>query len=305
MKSLVINKRFTIRDTSSFNQYLREIREIDMLTPKEEKELTIRSSDGDEEAIEMLIKANLRFVVSVAKQYVYGEVPLQDLINEGNIGLIVAAKNFKPDMGLKFITYAVWWIRKHILEYLNKNSRMVRIPSNKLYTLNKLEKNISSLEQSLDRNIDLNDLLTNDLFESFDDDEEGVKALNNTILGLKEEFDLLTMLSNNVTSMDMKISDSDDEVSIGDLMSNEECFKSSDYDLIQQDRKDLIMKYLNCLKPREKQVIIWVFGLDGDFPKSLKDIGDELNITREMVRQIRNTSIDKLKEKMSNTDLFE
>src|ERR1039458_8758932 len=166
MKQLVISARTTKRDTASFNLYLREISEIKMLTPEEELICANKVVLGDKAAIEELIVKNLRFVVSVAKQYAKAENPLEDLVNEGNIGLMIAAKKFRPDMGFKFISYAVWWIRKIILEHLAKNGRIVRIPANKINDLSKLDKKINKMEQKLGRNLD-----TQELIKEFGKDE--------------------------------------------------------------------------------------------------------------------------------------
>jgi RNA polymerase primary sigma factor len=289
MKQLVINKRLTNRDVTSFNQYLKDISNIDMLTYEEEKALTQKTCLGDRKAIDELVEKNLRFVVSVAKQYTSNNNSLEDLVNEGNIGLIIAAEKFQPEMGHRFISYAVWWVRKIILEYLAKNSRLVRLPANKLNSLSKLEKKIHTLEQKLGRRVEINDLFG---------DDELTEAFNDSLYDetLSDDYNLLVMLSNNIDSMDREINnDEGNGVSLGDLMSSDEIFKESDYELNKTERNEQILSLLDTLKPREKLVMIALFGLDGEFPRTLKDIGDELNITREMVRQIRNKSLEKMK----------
>lgn len=290
MKSLTISKRLTNRDTQSFNQYLKEIGDIDLLSPEEEKELTKRTSIGDEAAITELVRKNLRFVVSVAKQYTSAANPLPDLINEGNIGLIMAARKFKPEMGFKFISYAVWYIRKVILEFLNKNGRLVRLPDNKIGLLNKLEKKITKLEQELGRKVDVNDLIDMDFDE----------VLSTDTYRINDEYQLLTMLNNNVDSIDREI-DTDDGngTTLGDLLTSESIFKASDYELVRNETNAKLVSVMNLLKPREQHVINGLFGLDGSFPRTLGDIGDELGITREMVRQIRDKSLTKMKRKLS------
>jgi len=289
MKQLVINKRLTNRDVTSFKQYLKDISNIDMLTHEEEKALTQKTCLGDRKAIDELVEKNLRFVVSVAKQYTSNNNSLEDLVNEGNIGLIIAAEKFQPEMGHRFISYAVWWVRKIILEYLTKNSRLVRLPANKLNSLSKLEKKIHTLEQKLGRRVEINDLFG---------DDELTEAFNDSLYDetLSDDYNLLVMLSNNIDSMDREINnDEGNGVSLGDLMSSDEIFKGSDYELNKTERNEQILSLLDTLKPREKLVMIALFGLDGEFPRTLKDIGDELNITREMVRQIRNKSLEKMK----------
>jgi RNA polymerase primary sigma factor len=290
MKDLTFSKRLTNRDTQSFNQYLKEIGDIDLLSPEEEKALTKRTSEGDEAAITELVRKNLRFVVSVAKQYASAANPLPDLINEGNIGLIIAARKFKPEMGFKFISYGVWWIRKVILEFINKNSRLVRLPDNKIGLLNKLEKKITKLEQELGRKVDVNDLI--------DVDFGGILLTDS--YKINDEYQLLTMLNNNVDSIDREI-DTDDGngTTLGELLTSESIFKASDYELVKNETNDKLISVINLLKPREQHVINGLFGLDGSFPRTLRDIGDELDITREMVRQIRDKSLTKMKNKLT------
>ena len=289
MKNLVISRRVTNREVASFNQYLKDIAEIDLLTHEEEKELTRKTSDGDNNAVNELVKKNLRFVVSVAKQYSTINNPLEDLINEGNIGLIIAANKFKPEMGFKFISYAVWWVRKVIIEYLNKNGRLVRIPANKLDTLSKLEKKINILEQQLGRKVEISDLMDGDL----DITEDENSSIN-------DEYSLLTMLSNNVDSLDTQIDGDDGNgVTIGDMLSSDEIFKPTDYELIANETNANIIAVLGYLKPREQKILIGLYGLDGKYPRTLKDLGDELSLTREMVRQIKIKSLDKLKSRIN------
>ena len=155
MKQLKISTKLTNRDIHSFNQYLKEISDIDVFTPEQEAICTEKACKGDQDAIDELVRRNLRFVVSVAKQYATPMNPLEDLVNEGNIGLMLAAQKFRPEMGFKFISYAVWWVRKIIMEHLTKNGRMVRLPANKVNSLSKLDKQIHLLEQKLGRNVSI------------------------------------------------------------------------------------------------------------------------------------------------------
>jgi RNA polymerase primary sigma factor len=183
MRSLVINHRFTTKDIVSFNQYLKEISLIELLTAEQEKELAIKAFNGDKKAAEELVLKNLRFVVSVAKQYGKSVVEICDLVNEGNIGLIIASKKFDPSMNARFLSYAVWRIRKSIMDYLNTNGRLVRIPANKINSINKFEKKVKELEQKLGRKIEYSDLSP----EEYDD------------------YLISPMMGNNVDSFDREI----------------------------------------------------------------------------------------------------
>ena len=159
MKQFVITSKVTNRENQSFNQYLKDISEIEVFSSKEEVICAEKASRGDKKAIDELVRRNLRFVVSVAKQYATTQNPLEDLVNEGNIGLIIAAEKFKPEMGFKFISYAVWWVRKIIMEHLSKHGRLVRLPANKINSLSKLDKQINELEQKLGRNVCIQEII--------------------------------------------------------------------------------------------------------------------------------------------------
>jgi len=287
MRQLTITSRLTNRETNSFNQYLKNIAEIAILTPSEEIALTEKTSRGDKEAIDELVCKNLRFVISVAKQYITSTVTLEDLVNEGNIGLIKAAELFKPEMGNRFISYAVWWIRKHILEYLANNGKMVRLPANKLNILSKLDKKVNELEQKLGRNVELIDIAS-ELDEEISDDD----------------LELLTLFGNNsTTSLDREVSDIDNSVTLSELIPDESPDSYADYHFNIMDIKSEIERMLDTLKPRDKRIMIALFGLDGRIPLGLKEVGDEVGITREMVRQIKLKSLDKLKRRMVNSQL--
>lgn len=278
MKSLRINQRFTNKESNSFKQYLNEISEIKMFSPQEELECSIKASNGDRRAIDELIKRNLRFVVSVAKQYETPNVPLEDLVNEGNIGLMMAVENYKPNTGFKFITYAVFWVRKLILEYLAKNSRLVRIPSNKVNGISKLNQYINHLEQKLGKSVDISEL---------------VEEYGNEIS--KEEISELQNLSTfKFDSLDNTLNDTENSLTLAEIISDNN-IDPSDYLVSSQYDKKAIDKLLNNLKPRDKQIMIALFGLDGSAPLTLKEVGEEVGLTREMVRQIRKKSLEKLK----------
>ena len=288
MKQFVITARPTARITDSFNLYLRDISEIKMFTPEEETICAKKASSGDAQAMEELTRRNLRFVVSVAKQYASSDNLLEDLVNEGNIGLILAAEKFKPEMGFRFISYAVWWIRKIILEYLNKNGRMIRIPVNKINSLSKFDKRVKELEQKLGRVVDIQEVIA----------EFGKDAG-------KEDFELLDVLSTYRTeSLDREINHDDGDSSpISDMMSDETTFKATDHLIIGENVKSEVARIIDTLKPRDKRIMIALFGLDGNTSMSLKEVGDEIGISREMVRQIKERVLLTLKNKLKNSTM--
>lgn len=287
MRQLTITTRLTNRETDSFNQYLKDIAEIDKLTVAEELVLTQRTSLGDKEAIDELVRRNLRFVVSVAKQYITSTAPLEDLVNEGNIGLILAAEKFRPEMGNKFISYAVFWIRKIILEYLAHNNKIVRLPANKLNSLSKLEKKINILEQRHSRNVSIAEVI----------DEFGDEFNN-------ENIELLDVLSTyTIGSLDRDMNDDEGHSTLGDLIADDSPNSSSDYLMVNVDIKNEVKRMLNILKPRDKRIMIALYGLDGNEPLKLNEVGLEMGITREMVRQIREKTLLKLKKNLSNSSV--
>lgn len=304
MKQLVITTRLTNRETDSFNQYLKDIADIGILTPADEIVLTGKASCGDKDAIDELVRKNLRFVVSVAKQYATAVNPLEDLVNEGNIGLIIAAKKFKPEMGFKFISYAVWWIRKVIMEYLSKNGRMVKLPANKINGLSKLDKKINELEQRLGRRVDIQEIMENygdELGLTTDVDKQSY------FRKITDEFEFLGILNGScMDSLDRNIDDNDSPSTttmLSDTISDETIFKATDNKLIEDSLKRDIRVVLDTLKPRDRFIMVALYGLDGNIPRTLKDIGDELGVTREMIRQIREKNLTKLKKKLENTSL--
>ena len=297
MKQLVINARLTKRETLSFNQYLKDIADIEMLTPEQEILCTEKASRGDKKAIDELVRRNLRFVVSVAKQYATNQNPLEDLVNEGNIGLIIAAEKFKPEMGFKFISYAVWWIRKVIMEHLAKHGRLVRLPANKINSLSKLDKKVNQMEQKLGRNVSISEIIEE--FEqelASDAKTEGSASYKK----MCEEYELLDILNEySMDSLDREIGgDEGGGTLLSDTISDTSSFKPADHDIISQDIKNELSKVLDVLKPRDRKIMIALYGLDGNMPRTLKDLGDEVGVTREMVRQIRQKSLIKLKKKL-------
>lgn len=289
MERFLIQKKFTKRDSDSFNRYLKDVADIPMLTPQEEIILTERASKGDKKAINELVEKNLRFVVSVAKKYASSQTPIEDLINEGNIGLMIAAEKFDPNTGFKFISYAVWWIRKIIMEHLSKHGRLVRLPANKINSLSKLDKEISELEQKFGRTICVQEAI--DIFNKNNQlDKKTLKKKN-------EEYELLDLLSSYyVDSLDNNTNNNESNgFSLSETISDETIFKATDNQLLIEDTRYELHKALNVLKPRDKKVMILLFGLNGDIPRTLKDVSEEIGVTREMIRQIREKSLKKMK----------
>ncbi len=256
MKQIRITASLTNREAVSFKQYLKDIAEINLFTPEEEIVCTKKASSGDISAREELVRRNLRFVVSVAKLYVTSTNHIEDLVNEGNIGLIKAAEKFNPEMGVKFISYAVWWIQKIILEYLANNGRIVRLPVNKLNSMSKLEKKINYLEQRLSRTVDISEII----------DEFGEEMS-------KENLELLDVLTTySVDSLDREIGgDESGTTTLGDLISDDSAFKTTDILTIESDIKVEVSRVLKTLKPRDQRIIIALFGLDGNPPMTLKE----------------------------------
>jgi len=279
MKSLKITERYTKRESNSFKQYLLDIADIKMFTPAEEAACSLKAEQGDKEAIDELVRRNLRFVVSVAKQYESSNIALEDLVNEGNIGLIMAAQQYKTSTGFKFITYAVFWIRKMIMEYLAKNGRIVRLPANKISGLSKLNQHVSELEQKLGRSVDLSEVI----------EEYGTKFSKEEI----SELENISTLS--FESLDAAMDNSEGGNSLYDVIENENA-KPTDYLIITEDVKKRIRNALTILKPRDRAIMVDLFGLDGGTPMNLKEVGEKVGLTREMVRQIRERSLKKLKE---------
>jgi len=295
MRNFKISAKITNRETEALKEYLRCVSLIDMLTPEEELELAIKSSHGDEEAINELVCRNLRFVISVAKHYKSASTPLLDLINEGNIGLIKAAHKFKPEnskgsngKNMRFISYAIWWVRKTILEYLMVNGRTIRLPHNKYNDLSKLDKKVSQMEQQEGRPIDIHEVIY----------EFGDKTIKEK--GKLELLDLLGTYS--MDSLDREISDGEGKTTLGEMISDN-TFKPTDYLVNEMDVKIEVQKMLNTLDDKTKRVMVALYGLDGSIPMTLSEVGDELGFTRESIRQIKEKTLRKLKVKLDNSAL--
>jgi RNA polymerase primary sigma factor len=289
MKKFKITTKLTNRDIASFNQYLREVNDIPMLTPDEEIALTEKVCNGDKAAADELVERNLRFVISVAKKYATDKIPLGDLVNEGNIGLIIAVNKFQPTMGYKFISFAVWWIRKIILEHVSKHGKMVRLPANKINNLSKLDKLVSELEQKNNHRVDI---------------QEVISAFGNEMTS--DEFEFLDGLSTfSVDSLDREISnDEGNSSTLGDLISDD-TDKSTDYLLNNSDVVEEINVLLETLKPRDKHIMESLFGLNGQAPKTLEEVGKDVNLTREMVRQVREKTLKKFKNSVRMQSAYE
>ncbi len=275
MRQLKITKSITNRESQSLEKYLQEIGKVDLLTPEEEVDLAQKIKDGDQEALEKLTKANLRFVVSVAKQYQNQGLSLSDLINEGNLGLIKAAQRFDETRGFKFISYAVWWIRQSILQALAEQSRIVRLPLNKVGSLNKINKAFSELEQEFEREPSADELAG--LLEITTNEVE-------TTLGVAARH----------VSVDAPFIDGEDN-SLLDVLENNTT-PDTDAGLEYRDslRKE-IERSLSTLSERQADVVKLYFGIGIEHPMSLEDIGDRFGLTRERVRQIKDKAINKLR----------
>ena len=274
MRQLKIAKQVTNRETASLDKYLQEIGRVDLITADEEVELARKIKAGDRIALERLTKANLRFVVSVAKQYQNQGLTLPDLINEGNLGLIKAAQRFDETRGFKFISYAVWWIRQSILQALAEQSRIVRLPLNKIGSINKINKMYALLEQSSERAPSA---------------EEIAKELDMTVNDVKESM----KNSGRHLSMDAPLVEGEDSNLYDVLRSGES--PNPDRELIHESLQTEIERALETLTPREADVVRLYFGLGDQHPMTLEEIGETFDLTRERVRQIKEKAIRRLK----------
>jgi RNA polymerase primary sigma factor len=275
MRQLKISKSITNRESQSLEKYLQEIGKVELISPEEEVKLARMIKQGDQRALDKLTKANLRFVVSVAKQYQNQGLSLPDLINEGNLGLIKAAQRFDETRGFKFISYAVWWIRQSILQSLAEQARIVRLPLNKVGLTNKIQKAFSQLEQEFEREPsaeELADMLQLDIEE------------------------VRSTLSINVrhVSTDTPISEGEEGTLI-DLLENPNAEKTEKNIEHVESLKLEIERSLKALTERQKEVICYFFGIGIDHPMTLEDIGERFSLTRERVRQIKDKAITKLK----------
>ena len=280
MRQLKITQKITNRETQSLDKYLSEIARVDLITAEEEVALAKRIKKGDVVALDKLVKANLRFVVSVAKQYQSSGMSLGDLINEGNLGLIKAASRFDETRGFKFISYAVWWIRQSILQALAEQARIVRLPLNRVSSLNKMNSTLSDLEQR---------------FQREPTSEELAQVMETTA----EEIELLRNQRGRKVSMDAPIGSDSDAGTLLDLMPDMDA-ENPDASLLRNSMTAEIKNALATLSEREAQVLSLYYGLSGGHAISLDEIGEQFDLTRERVRQIKEKATKKLRNSSRN-----
>lgn len=275
MRQLKITKSITNRESQSLEKYLQEIGKVELITPEEEVQLAEKIRQGDQCALDRLTKANLRFVVSVAKQYQNQGLTLPDLINEGNLGLIKAAQRFDETRGFKFISYAVWWIRQSILQALAEQSRIVRLPLNKVGLTNRISKAFQMLEQEFER-------------------EPTSEELADYLEITAEEVASTLLMGVRHVSVDSPLADGEDNTLI-DVLINSNASKTDEKLEHFESLKTEIDRSLKTLTERQKNVICYFYGIGVDHPLSLEDIGDRYHLTRERVRQIKDKAINKLR----------
>lgn len=276
MRQLKISKSITNREQGALDKYLVDIAKEPMITPEEEVELAQRIKQGDQIALDRLVRANLRFVVSVAKQYQNQGLGLADLINEGNVGLIKAAQRFDETKGFKFISYAVWWIRQAILQAVAEQSRMVRLPLNQVGFLSRVKKTASSLEQLYQRKPTIKEIA-----DELDMPEEKVEAI--------------MKVSSKEVSMDAPVTN-DDDMTFIDTVVPEDNY-DADKQVISESESAEIKRSLSVLNEKERQIIIYYFGLDTNHAYTLEEIGYMMDMTRERVRQVKDKALKKLRNR--------
>ncbi|HDP74518.1 MAG TPA: RNA polymerase sigma factor RpoD/SigA [Bacteroidales bacterium] len=275
MRQLKIIKQVTNREAVSLDKYLHEIGKVNLLTAEEEVILARKIKEGDQEALAKLVKANLRFVVSVAKQYQNQGLSLPDLINEGNVGLIKAAQRFDETRGFKFISYAVWWIRQSILQALAEQARIVKLPLNKIGSINKVNRALAELEQRFEREPTIEEL--SELLElALEDIKEALRGNNRHL------------------SMDAPLTQDEDSSMYDVLLSPDS--PMPDKGLLNESLRREIERALSTLTPREANIIRLYYGLNGKHPLTLEEIGEEFDLTRERVRQIKEKALKRLKQ---------
>ncbi len=280
MRQLKITKSITNRESQSLDKYLQDIGREELITAEEEVELARKIKQGDQRALEKLTRANLRFVVSVAKQYQNQGLTLPDLINEGNLGLIKAAQKCDETRGFKFISYAVWWIRQSILQALAEQARIVRLPLNQVGSLNKINKAFSKLEQEFERQPSAEELA-----EALEVPEDKIKESLN--------------VSGRHVSMDAPLSTSEDGGTLMDVMANSDSPKA-DHSLMAESLQKEIERSLSTLTDKEREIIRLFFGIGMNHGLTLEEIGAKFNLTRERVRQIKEKAIRRLRHTSRN-----
>jgi RNA polymerase primary sigma factor len=276
MRQLKISRQFTNRENKSLDKYLSDISRVPMINAEEEVELAQRIREGDQAALERLVNANLRFVVSVSKQYQNQGLTLGDLINEGNLGLIKAAKRFDETRGFKFISYAVWWIRQSILQAIADQARIVRLPLNKVGSLSKVMQIYAELEQKLER------------------EPTPAEIAEKSEMSL-EEVETVLKTSGKAMSLDAPLSDSEDSNSLLAVLGQNDEPNPDDH-LLDESLKREINISLGSLSDKEKDILKYFYGLDGNPPYSLEDISEKVGLTRERVRQIKENALKRLRK---------
>jgi RNA polymerase primary sigma factor len=280
MRQFKITERITGRETQSFKAYLKEVAKIDLFpTPEAEAECAQKAFEGSDSAVDELVRRNLRFVVSVAKQYARKDVPVEDLVNEGNIGLVEAARRFDPSAGNKFISYAVWYIRKDIMSYLSKKSREIRLPINKINSMTDFNNKVSEIKQTLGREVGLEDLLGT--MDGFTD---------NAII------DMLNIQNSTMTSMDSPLSIDGDGGTLHDVMGSN-TFKETDHLIVDENNAKTLESVMSCLDDRAQDILKMYFGIGYDCPMNLHEVGERVGLTREGVRQIKEKSLKRIRFK--------
>lgn len=286
MRQLIITKQITRREEASVSRYFMDMNKYPMISAEEEVELARRIREGDDEAVEKLVLANLRFVISVAKQYQDQGLSLPDLINEGNFGLVHAARRFDETRGFKFISYAVWWIRQSIMQAISNHTRIVRLPLNQLSRINKINKAIPHLEQVFER-------------EPTHEEIAGFLDLTDAEVSLSQH------IQKRQVSLDMPLPyDNENDFSLYDIIQKEN-LPSPDNQLLKESDNTNIHRALNKLSERESDIIISFFGLCGEQAHSLHDIAEEFNMTSERVRQIRSAALLKMKLLLGGNGIFQ
>ncbi|MCL9980788.1 MAG: RNA polymerase sigma factor RpoD/SigA [Bacteroidia bacterium] len=275
MRQLKISKQFTNRENKSLDKYLNEISKVPMIDAQEEVLLAQRIREGDQAALEKLVNANLRFVVSVSKQYQNQGLTLGDLINEGNMGLIKAAKRFDETRGFKFISYAVWWIRQSILQALADQSRIVRLPLNKVGSLGRITQAAARLEQELER-------------------EPTPQEIADSLEIPLTEVENALRSSGRHLSIDAPLAEGEDNTLLGVLDNNDE--PNPDMPLLNESLQNEINRVISTLSDKERDVLKYYFGLDGNAAHTLEDISDKVGLTRERVRQIKEKALRRLRK---------
>ena len=274
MRELRISASITNRESASFGKYLQEIKKIELLTTEQEFQLTTQIKNGNEAALQRLVNANLRFVVSVAKQYQGHGLSLADLVNEGNIGLMKAARRFDDTRGFKFISYAVWWIRQSILQAIGEQSSMIRLPKHKMVMKSRIQKTQVILEQQLERQPSSEELA--EVMNMENDDVANAMQLSGSHISLDAPFS------------------SEEENSLLDVLENDQSSKTDEKINHQDSLKWELQRALKTLDKRQKQMICWLFGIGVEYPLSMEEIAMKYDLTRERVRQIRDNALVKL-----------